>query len=72
MKKVIALSAVLTLGLLGAACPGEPAANNTNAPANANKSNATPAATTPASTPAAVNTGGGNTGGNTGGNRIDL
>ncbi len=30
MKKTLALSAVLTLGIMGAACPGGDATNNSN------------------------------------------
>jgi hypothetical protein len=35
MKKTIALSAVLVLGILGAACPGETNTNNANKANNA-------------------------------------
>lgn len=62
MKKVIALSAVLTLGLLGAACPS--AEVNTNGASNVNKpmTNASPMSSmTPMATTSPMsNTGNGN------------
>ena len=59
MKKVIALSAVLTLGLLGAACPADGGntgnGNKANAPATNKPATNAPATNAPATNAPATN-----------------